>query len=117
LAFGESAKSVVLFNLPNDDSLSITAKCLYVLTICGSFVLLIQPIFSIIERSWWYNNWFCPNEKPEEDINSKKDKSEKQKKEDEEKTNKNSEKEGGEAAKKEEEEYSEEEDELPWTCC
>lgn len=41
LAFGETTKSVILYNLPNDDSISITAKCLYILTICGSFVLLI----------------------------------------------------------------------------
>lgn len=62
LAFGETTKSVILYNLPNDDTISITAKCLYILTICGSFVLLIQPIYSIVERSGWYNNWFCPNE-------------------------------------------------------
>jgi len=70
LAFGETAKSVVLYNLPNDDPISITAKCLYILTICGSFVLIIQPIFSIVERSGWYNEWFCPNEKPEEGIDN-----------------------------------------------
>jgi amino acid permease len=73
LAFGETTKSVVLYNLPNDDSISITAKCLYILTICGSFVLLIQPIFSIMERAGWYNNWFCPNEKPEEGLNDNKE--------------------------------------------
>ena len=73
LAFGDTAKSVLLYNLPNDDSISITAKCLYVLTICGSFVLLIQPIFSIMERSYWYNNWFCPNEKPEDGLDDKND--------------------------------------------
>jgi len=94
LAFGETTKSVVLYNLPNDDPVSITAKCLYVLTICGSFVLLIQPIFSIIERSGWYNDWFCPNPKPEEDGSENKSK-----KDDEEKKKNKSQKEGGEADK------------------
>lgn len=84
LAFGETTKSVILYNLPNDDPISITAKCLYILTICGSFVLIIQPIFSIVERSGWYNNWFCPNEKPEDGLDnddekkSKKSKAEKE---------------------------------------
>lgn len=45
LAFGATTKSVILYNLPNDDTVSIIAKCLYILTICGSFVLLIQPVF------------------------------------------------------------------------
>ena len=26
-----------------------------------------------MERSGWYNNWFCPNEKPEEDENKEND--------------------------------------------
>lgn len=67
LAFGATTKSVVLYNLPNDDPISITAKCLYVITICGSFVLIIQPIYSIIERAGWYNAFWGPDEKPEED--------------------------------------------------
>merc|ERR1719389_1234669 len=56
LAFGASTKGVILYNLPNDDPASIFAKCAYVLTICGSFVLLIQPIFYIMESSNWYSN-------------------------------------------------------------
>jgi amino acid permease len=95
LAFGETTKSVILYNLPNDDSISITAKCLYILTICGSFVLLIQPIYSIMERSGWYNNWFCPNEKPEEGLNDE------NKDNDDEKKSK-AQKEGGQEDKQEE---------------
>lgn len=40
-AFGDSVKSVVIFNLPDNDSLSIIAKLFYTLTIMGSFVLII----------------------------------------------------------------------------
>ena len=41
LAFGATTKSLILYNLPNDDPLSITAKICYILTITGSFVLVI----------------------------------------------------------------------------
>ena len=41
LAFGNSVKGVILYNLPNDDPAAVTAKICYVLTIMGSFVLLI----------------------------------------------------------------------------
>lgn len=54
LAFGNSVKSVILYSLPNEDPLAITAKCCYVLTIMGSFVILIQPIFYVVESSRWY---------------------------------------------------------------
>lgn len=56
LAFGDSTKSVILFNLPNEDPASITAKICYVLTIMGSFVILINPVFTTIERANWYRN-------------------------------------------------------------
>lgn len=26
-----------------------------------------------MERSGWYNNWFCPNEKPEDGLNDNKE--------------------------------------------
>jgi len=41
LAFGAKTKSVILYNLPNEDICSILAKCFYILTIMGSFVILI----------------------------------------------------------------------------
>jgi hypothetical protein len=55
-AFGNSVKNIILYSLPNDDYISITAKIFYIITITGSFVILIQPIFSLIERSKWYIN-------------------------------------------------------------
>lgn len=41
LAFGASTKGIILYNLPNENPWAIAAKCAYVLTVCGSFVLLI----------------------------------------------------------------------------
>ena len=67
LAFGASTKGVILYNLPNDDPASIFAKCAYVLTICGSFVLLIQPIFYIMESSNWYSNLIYTKKESKED--------------------------------------------------
>ena len=45
LAYGNTVKSVIIYNLPNEDPLSITVKICYLVTICGSFVLLSQPVF------------------------------------------------------------------------
>jgi amino acid permease len=77
LAFGNSVKGVILYSLPNDDPAAITAKICYVLTIMGSFVLLIQPIFYIIESSNWYRatSSCCADDGPEEmmDPDEKKD--------------------------------------------
>jgi hypothetical protein len=58
-----------------------------------------------MERAGWYNNWFCPNDRPEEEEN----------KEDDEKKSKASkaQKEGG--AQDEPSEQSEED--IPWTFC
>jgi amino acid permease len=58
LAFGASTKGIILYNLPNENPWAIAAKCAYVLTVCGSFVLLIQPIFYIMESSKWYGKVF-----------------------------------------------------------
>jgi amino acid permease len=41
LAFGNSVKGIILYSLPNEDPLSITAKICYILTIMGSFVILV----------------------------------------------------------------------------
>jgi solute carrier family 36 (proton-coupled amino acid transporter) len=49
LAFGEQTQDLILLNLPVGWGLSITAKLLYVFCICGSFLLLIQPIYSYMD--------------------------------------------------------------------
>ena len=78
LAFGNSVKGVILYSLPNDDPAAITAKICYVLTIMGSFVIIIQPIFYIIESSGWYRktSTCCADDQPEEmmDDDGNKDK-------------------------------------------
>jgi len=40
-AFGSSSKSLILFNLPSEDPLAVVAQLFYILTIAGSFVLLL----------------------------------------------------------------------------
>ena len=54
LAYGDKVHSLILYNLPNDEMSSNLAKVFYVITIMGSDVLLIQPIFYLIESSQWY---------------------------------------------------------------
>lgn len=54
LAFGNTVKGVILYSLPNDDPAAFIAKICYVLTIMGSIVLSIQPIFYVMESSNWY---------------------------------------------------------------
>ena len=49
--FGDEIKSVIIYNLPAGDTLSTVAKMLYVFTICGSYVIIISPIFYILENT------------------------------------------------------------------
>lgn len=61
-AFGAKADTVILLNMPNNCWTGIAAKLFYSFTIMGSFVLLIQPIFYVMERSTWYRNILEPEE-------------------------------------------------------
>ena len=54
-AFGDKANGIILINLPTNNWVGITAKIFYTLTILGSFAILLQPIFNIIEGYEWYN--------------------------------------------------------------
>lgn len=83
LAFGNSVKSVILYSLPNEDPLSILAKICYVLTIMGSFVIIIQPIFYVIESSNWYIFISTCGDDGEEDDKGEMMESDKNKKKDE----------------------------------
>lgn len=65
LAFGSKVKSVILLNLPNQDPSAIIAKICYILTIMGSFVLLINPIYYIIENTECYKGKRSINEQEE----------------------------------------------------
>lgn len=49
--YGQSTADIILINLDSASALSATAKVLYVCTIMGSYVLVIQPVFSTLERS------------------------------------------------------------------
>jgi proton-coupled amino acid transporter len=44
LTFGQKIEDIVLLNLPESNLADIT-KMLYLLTIMGSYVILIQPVF------------------------------------------------------------------------
>ena len=54
--FGEHTESMLLLNLPSSSALATVSRLLYVTTIFGSYVLLCQPVFHIIENSKWYLN-------------------------------------------------------------
>jgi hypothetical protein len=51
LAFRYKVKYVFLLNLPHYDKSAIIVKICYILTIMGSFVLLINPICYFIENT------------------------------------------------------------------
>ena len=53
-AFGSGSKSLILYNLPNEDAWSTTAKILYIITMMGSFPLVAHPIFHLLENSNFY---------------------------------------------------------------
>ena len=59
LAFGSSSKSVIIYNLPNEDIMSIVIKVCYLITVMGSFVLLSQPVFHVIESTYFYKTGRC----------------------------------------------------------
>ena len=59
-AFGATCDSVILLNLPNQSIFGILAKLFYCFTIMGSFVIVIQPIFYVMERAEWYQNLVSP---------------------------------------------------------
>lgn len=63
-AFGAKADTVILLNMPNNHWTGIAAKLFYSFTIMGSFVLLIQPIFYVMESSSWYKNILDPQPAP-----------------------------------------------------
>lgn len=55
-AFGDDCASVLLYNLPPQETTSIIAKVFYIITVMGSYILLMQPIFYVIESSAWYKS-------------------------------------------------------------
>lgn len=76
LTFGDRIESLIIYNLPTNDNVSIMAKAFYIATIAGSFVLVIQPLFHLVETSQWYkivNEWLhnalsSPSADPSDDL-------------------------------------------------
>ena len=47
--YGNSIESIILYNLPHHEVISVVTKFLYVLTIMGIYVLLLFPVYKVIE--------------------------------------------------------------------
>ena len=45
ITFGNTIESVIVYNLPSADIISIIAKMLFIVTISGSFVIMMMPVF------------------------------------------------------------------------
>ena len=56
IAFGHHVKACILYSLPAGDPLSTVANIFFILSIMGSFVLLSQPLYYIIETSGWFRS-------------------------------------------------------------
>lgn len=56
LTFGNTLTDVVLFNLPSNQNISIATKLCYFFTIMGSYVILIQPVYSLLESKKWFKD-------------------------------------------------------------
>ena len=50
LAFGSKSNAIILINMPTNNWVGTTAKIFYTFTIMGSFAIVIQPIYNIIEN-------------------------------------------------------------------
>ena len=59
LTFGNQTESVILMNLPTGDPASITTKVCYFICVMGSYIIMIQPVFSLLENYGWYKNVTC----------------------------------------------------------
>lgn len=61
MAFGNKVDSIILYNLPND-VVGISIKLLYMLTIMGIYVLVIFPVFQLMENYKSYKSFTWINE-------------------------------------------------------
>lgn len=71
-AFGNSCQSTILLNMPSESNLGVMAKVCYVITILGSYVILVQPIFHLIEFSGMFREFLEPEPEPQE-VNTSRD--------------------------------------------
>jgi len=67
LAFGSGSDDTLIFNMPNQTWVGISIQILYIFTILGSYVILCQPIFRILENTETYKNILTNKEAIPED--------------------------------------------------
>ena len=50
LALGDKIDDIILLVIPNGNKWSVFCKVMYLVTIMGSYVLMLQPVFNIVEN-------------------------------------------------------------------
>jgi hypothetical protein len=56
LAFGSKSSSIILSNMPKTGAIGVIARISYLFAIIGVWVIILQPIFYVIESSTWFKN-------------------------------------------------------------
>jgi len=54
LAFGDQTKNIILSNMPETEAIGVIARVSYLFAILGCWVIVLQPIFYIVESSLYY---------------------------------------------------------------
>ena len=54
LAFGSKSSSIILSNMPKTAAAGVIARVAYLFAIIGVWVIILQPVFYVIESSTWY---------------------------------------------------------------
>lgn len=54
LAFGDQTASVILSNMPETETIGVIARVSYLFAILGCWVIVLQPIFYVVESSLYY---------------------------------------------------------------
>ena len=45
LAFGATTQEIILLNIPVDEPLAVAAKFMFLTSVAGNFIIMVQPIF------------------------------------------------------------------------
>jgi len=54
LAFGGQTMPIILGNMPETEWIGVVARVSYLFAILGCWVIVLQPIFYLVESSAWY---------------------------------------------------------------
>jgi amino acid permease len=54
LAFGDQTMPVILSNMPETEAIGVIARVSYLFAILGCWVIILQPIFYLVESSEYY---------------------------------------------------------------